>query len=118
MGRGLRLAPKRNHGSPTTTTTNSPASTKAFFFYRKDVLNELNDAELVKRYRLDRAAIIFVTDLVWETLTRPTARNKALSPEMKVILTLRYLATGKMTQFLKEAAHSEFRIASITSLIN
>ncbi|KAK3873579.1 hypothetical protein Pcinc_021422 [Petrolisthes cinctipes] len=66
------------------------------FCDRKDVLNELNDAELIKRYRLDREGILFVTNLVRETLARPTARNKALSPEMKVIITLRFLATGKM----------------------
>ncbi|XP_045118007.1 putative nuclease HARBI1 [Portunus trituberculatus] len=68
------------------------------FRERKDVLNELDDRELVKRYRLDRAGITFVTDLVRERLKRPTVRNKALSPEMQVIITLRYLATGKMQQ--------------------
>ena len=68
------------------------------FHERKDVLNELDDRELVKRYRLDRAGIVFVTDLVRERLRRPTARNKALSPEMQVIITLRYLATSKMQQ--------------------
>ena len=54
------------------------------FRARKDVLNELDDGELIKRYRLDRAGIIFVTDLVQEKLTSATARNKALSPEMKI----------------------------------
>lgn len=63
---------------------------------RRNVLDELPDAELLKRYRLDRAGILFVTDLVREALTAPTKRNQALSPEMKVVVTLRYLATGKM----------------------
>ena len=63
---------------------------------RRDVLNEYDDTELVKRYRLDRAGIIFVTNLVRERLRRPTLRNKALSPELKVVITLRYLVTGKM----------------------
>lgn len=66
------------------------------FCDRKDVLNELSDAELVKRYRLDRAEILFLTDLVRDPLTSRTARNNALTPEMKVIITLRFLATGKM----------------------
>ena len=66
------------------------------FRLRKDVLNDMTDEELVKRYRLDREGIIFVTNLVRETLARPTTRNKALTPEMKVIVTLRYLASGKM----------------------
>ena len=68
------------------------------FRERKDVLDDLDDRELVRRYRLDRAGVLFVTDLVRERLTRPTMRNKALSPEMQVIITLRYLATGKMQQ--------------------
>ena len=50
------------------------------FRERKNVLNELDDHELIKKYRQDRAGIVFVTDLVRERLRRPTARNKALSP--------------------------------------
>ncbi|XP_050700193.1 putative nuclease HARBI1 [Eriocheir sinensis] len=68
------------------------------FRARRDVLDELPDPELIKRYRLDRAGILFVADLVREALTAPTNRNQALSPEMKVLVTLRYLATGKMQQ--------------------
>ena len=68
------------------------------FRERKDVLHELTDAELIRRYRLDREGIIFVTDLVRDVLVRPTARNKAISPELKIITTLRFLATGKMQQ--------------------
>ncbi|KAK3881433.1 hypothetical protein Pcinc_014089 [Petrolisthes cinctipes] len=59
------------------------------FRERKDVLNELSDNELIKRYRLDREGIIFVTDLVRPVLLRPTVANKALTPEQKVIITLR-----------------------------
>ncbi|KAK3882774.1 hypothetical protein Pcinc_012853 [Petrolisthes cinctipes] len=58
------------------------------FRERKDVLNELSDNELIKRYRLDREGIIFVTDLVRPVLLRPTVANKALTPEQKVIITL------------------------------
>ena len=39
---------------------------------------------------------VFVTDLVHEALEKPTIKNTALTPEMKVTITLRYLATGKM----------------------
>ncbi|KAK3886538.1 hypothetical protein Pcinc_009319 [Petrolisthes cinctipes] len=66
------------------------------FRERKDVLHDLDDGELIKRYRLDRAGIIFVTDLVRGPLTNPTGRNQVLTPEMKIIVLLRYLATGKM----------------------
>ena len=65
------------------------------FHPRKDVLNSSSE-ELVKRYRLDREGILFVTDLVRDVITTPAVRNKAISPELKVITTLRYLATGKM----------------------
>ena len=65
-------------------------------FRRRDVLNELSDAELIKRYRLDRAGILFVTDLVRDALASNNKRRHPLTPEMKVIITLRYLATGKM----------------------
>ena len=62
------------------------------------MLNELSDAELIKRYRFDREGIIYVTDLVREALCSETSRSNPLTPEMKVIITLRYLATGKMQQ--------------------
>ena len=65
-------------------------------FRRRDVLNELSDAELIKRYRLDRNGILFVTNLVREALSSDTKRRNPLIPELKVIITLRYLATGKM----------------------
>lgn len=68
------------------------------FRARKDALEMYDDSELMKRYRFDRAGILFVTDMVREVIRSPTQRNKALTPEMKVVLTLRYLATGKMQQ--------------------
>ncbi|KAG7165860.1 hypothetical protein Hamer_G026261 [Homarus americanus] len=48
------------------------------------------------RYRLDRAGIMVVTDLVRETLQGKTGRNRALTPEVKMAITLRYLVTGRM----------------------
>ncbi len=65
---------------------------------RRNILQTLNDSKLIKRYRLDRAGIIFVADLIRDELTSPTQRHNAISPEMKVITTLRYLSTGKMQQ--------------------
>ena len=63
---------------------------------RKDILNIHSDAELVKRYRLDRFGILLVTDFLRATITPPTSRSHAIPAELKVITTLRYLATGKM----------------------
>ena len=65
---------------------------------RKDSLEVYSDAELVKRYRLDRAGIEYVTDLVRRELQDPRPKVHSLTPELKVIVTLRYLATGKMQQ--------------------
>ena len=65
---------------------------------QKDVLNTLTDSELITRYRLDRAGIVYVTDLVRRDLESPTERSHALTAELKVVITLRYLATGKMQQ--------------------
>lgn len=59
----------------------------------------LNDSELMKRYRLDCAGIMFVVDLIRDSLTSPTQHINAIMPEMKMIIaTRRYLAAGKMQQ--------------------
>ncbi|KAA0725346.1 putative nuclease HARBI1 [Triplophysa tibetana] len=65
---------------------------------RRDVLQTLDDRELLRRYRLDHAGIMFVVDLLRDAITSPTRRHNAITPEKKVITTLRYLATGKMQQ--------------------
>lgn len=48
------------------------------------MLHTMHDSELIKRYTLDRAGIMFVTDLVRDTQTSPTPRRNAIAPEMKV----------------------------------
>ena len=66
------------------------------FTVRRDALADYSDAELIERYRLDSAGIRYVTDLLRDSLQSHTKRNKALTPETKVAITFRYLATGKM----------------------
>ncbi len=59
----------------------------------------MHDSELIRRCTLDRAGIMFVTDLIKDMLTSLTPRWNAIAPEMDVITTLTtltYLATGKM----------------------
>ncbi|XP_045101457.1 putative nuclease HARBI1 [Portunus trituberculatus] len=63
---------------------------------RKDVLNMYDDAKLIKRYRLDREGILLVTDMVRDKISPATNRSNSVGGEMKVLTTLRYLATGKM----------------------
>ncbi len=59
----------------------------------------MHDSELIRRYTLDRAGIMFVTELIRDTLTSATPRWNAIAPEMDAITTLTtltYLATGKI----------------------
>ncbi|XP_056121345.1 putative nuclease HARBI1 [Rhinichthys klamathensis goyatoka] len=66
---------------------------------RRDVLQTLDDRELLRRYRLDRAGISCLWWISLEMqLLSPIRRHNAITPEKKVITTLRYLATGKMQQ--------------------
>ncbi len=50
----------------------------------------MHDSELIRRYTLDRAGIMFVTDLIKHMLTSLTLRWNATAPEMDVITTLTY----------------------------
>ena len=42
------------------------------FRERRDVLHDIDDAEPLKRYRLDQEGILFVTELVRDALSSPT----------------------------------------------
>ncbi len=58
-----------------------------------------NIASELRRNRLDRAGIMFVTDLIWDTLIFQTQCRNAMVPEMDVITTFAtstLLATRKM----------------------
>ncbi|KAK9976517.1 hypothetical protein ABG768_021722 [Culter alburnus] len=61
-----------------------------------NILERFNDNELLKRYRLNRGGIMTVVELVRDAVTSPTNRNNPITAEIKVLTTLRYLATGKM----------------------
>lgn len=63
---------------------------------QRNILDTLNDGELLKRYRLNREGIEIVVELVRDAITSPTNRNNPITPELKCLATLRYLATGKM----------------------
>ncbi|XP_062589423.1 putative nuclease HARBI1 [Saccostrea cucullata] len=66
------------------------------FRERKDCLAAYSDAELVERFRLDSAGILFIERLIGHEIVRSSRRNHAISPVQKILLTLRFLATGKM----------------------
>ena len=63
---------------------------------RRNVLETMEDRDLIKRYRLNCEGIQLVVELVWDAIISPTNRNNPISPEIKCLATLRYLATGKM----------------------
>ena len=65
---------------------------------RKNTLGVYTDVELIRRNRLDAAGIQFVTDLVRRDIQPIVEKSVSLTPEMMVVKTLRYLATGKMQQ--------------------
>ncbi len=54
------------------------------------------DSEIIRSYTLKHVGIMFVTDLIRDTLTSPTLCRNAIAPEMDVITTLTYLVTAKM----------------------
>ncbi len=61
---------------------------------RRNVLHTMYDSEVIRSYTLEHAGIMFVTDLIRDTLT--SLRRNAIAPEMDVITTLTYLVTRKM----------------------
>ncbi len=65
------------------------------FQERKNVLELYDDRELIKRYRLDHQGILFVIDLVRNSITSQTLRNNALTAELKVIMTLAFFGNWK-----------------------
>ncbi len=49
------------------------------------MLHTMHDSELIRCCTLDRAGIMFVTDLIKDMLTSLTLRRNAIAPEMDVI---------------------------------
>ncbi len=62
------------------------------------MLHTMHERELIRCYTLDREGIMIVTDIIKDIITSLTLRRNAIAPEMDVtlIITLTYLATGKM----------------------
>lgn len=61
---------------------------------RPNILDSLNNNELVQRYRFNREGILFIEELLREDIQPITRRGNGLSAQEKVLVTLRYLATG------------------------
>ncbi|XP_071110025.1 putative nuclease HARBI1 [Haliotis cracherodii] len=63
---------------------------------RRDVLQIYSDKELIRRYRLNKSGIEYVTGLIADKICPSTSRSHAMTGTEKVVATLRYFATGKM----------------------
>ena len=70
--------------------------------YRRqlDPLESYTDCELRSRYRFGRRAINYIVELVAAEITPNTNRNHAVSAEMQVLVTLRFLASGSFLQVI------------------
>ncbi|XP_067686105.1 putative nuclease HARBI1 [Haliotis asinina] len=63
---------------------------------RNNILEKYTEKELTRRFRLSKDGIQFVVSLISNEISPLTQRSNPLSATEKVLLTLRYLATGKM----------------------
>ncbi|XP_063447160.1 putative nuclease HARBI1 [Mytilus trossulus] len=78
-----------------------PIQRKERTFRSKEELTlDYTDTELRARYRFGREGILFLSDLVRDSLTRQTNRNHALSVEQQIMVTLRFLASGSFLQVI------------------
>ncbi len=77
----------------------------------------MHDSELIRHYTLDGAGIMFVTDLIRDTLTYLTPRRNAIAPEMEVNhhinifgnwknATMQQWKFGYVTTFYKQSDHT------------
>lgn len=61
---------------------------------RRNPLDIFTDEELVQRYRFSRAGIMYIADIITESIEHKTRRNQALLPYQQVVIALQYYATG------------------------
>lgn len=61
---------------------------------RPNYLADMDDDEFCKRFRLSKATFKMVLDMITNKISSMTDRNQALTPEIKLLLTLRYYASG------------------------
>ncbi len=60
------------------------------------MLHTMHDSELIKTLHIRSCRDHGVTELIRDMLTSQTPRRNAIAPEIDVITTLTYLATGEM----------------------
>lgn len=61
---------------------------------RENPFLRFNDTEFSRNFRLSKASLLALVNILREDLDRPNKRGLPLSPEQQVCLCLQYLATG------------------------
>ena len=70
------------------------------FHLQFDPLTSYTDSKLRCRHRFGRDAIDYIVGLVADDIMPETNRNHAVSAEMQLLITLRYLASGSFLQVI------------------
>ncbi|XP_067658811.1 putative nuclease HARBI1 [Haliotis asinina] len=71
------------------------AAAQRVYLPRSNRFNDMNDEELLRRYRLNQQGIRFLLQLIGAQIQPLTGRNHAIDATTKLLVTLRFLATGK-----------------------
>ena len=61
---------------------------------RTNPLEDMEPEEVFERYRFKPETILFLVEILYADLARPTRRNSALPPLIQILVALRFLATG------------------------
>ena len=77
-----------------------PCRKRRTFRRQLDPLDTYTDSKLRSRYRFGREAIWYIVDLVADKIAPDMNRNHAVSAEMQVLITLRFLASGSFLQVI------------------
>ena len=75
-----------------------------------DYLDSYTDEELRLRFRFGKESIQYISNLLHALLQRKTHRNKAISTQLQVLITLRFFASGSFLQVIGDT----FRIDKST----
>ncbi|XP_071652349.1 putative nuclease HARBI1 isoform X1 [Temnothorax longispinosus] len=71
-----------------------PIRRRKRFKHRINYLEELDDIEFIMRFRISKRSVLSVLQHIREELEFATNKNKAISPMIQLLLTLRVYATG------------------------
>jgi hypothetical protein len=69
---------------------------------RTKPLDIYDDFELIDKYRFDRQSIMMICDMLQDDLESSTFRNRALIPNMKVFVALRFYASGSFQRVIAD----------------